>query len=288
MKTSCSIIQDLLPLYKEGLASKESVIIVDQHLTCCPDCQLFVNQMNETAIPNDPEVTTFKQVALTVQKRKRQLMLCSFLFAITLFVVVFYHLNKPRFLPYTEELITVEQVADELVVAELNSAVTNFEITWSNNNAHITTWNTMLAPKRTDDSNQIILLSHPDQSVEQVYYVEPNEGSDLLLYSQQRTDDFEGVMTLPRLALSYYVIIAGIMAFTCFVVSGLTGHNMVRTLSKKLSLLATCYVVAHLVIKGVSPTTYVLIRDFGYILVVAVTLFVSTSIWLEGRKLIAN
>ena len=53
IKVSCEIIQDLLPLYAEGLASVPSQSLVEEHLTGCPDCTQRLEQL--TAPPPLPD-----------------------------------------------------------------------------------------------------------------------------------------------------------------------------------------------------------------------------------------
>ena len=46
MKYSCNMIQDLIPLYIDGVCSEESKEAVEQHLSECPDCtQLCVKKI---------------------------------------------------------------------------------------------------------------------------------------------------------------------------------------------------------------------------------------------------
>ena len=49
MKISCKIIEDLLPLYHDGVCSEESKIVVREHLKDCERCKDFLNTItNET------------------------------------------------------------------------------------------------------------------------------------------------------------------------------------------------------------------------------------------------
>ena len=50
MKYQCEMIQDLLPLYKDGACSEASKQIVEEHLEECPACTQFLNQLKDTAI----------------------------------------------------------------------------------------------------------------------------------------------------------------------------------------------------------------------------------------------
>ena len=47
MKYPCAMIQDLLPLYLDGVCSEESKKAVEQHLSECPDCKAFYTAMCE-------------------------------------------------------------------------------------------------------------------------------------------------------------------------------------------------------------------------------------------------
>lgn len=54
MKTNCSIIQDLLPLYKEEIVSPETKTLVEEHLQTCRSCQNELDEMTiSVAIPMD-------------------------------------------------------------------------------------------------------------------------------------------------------------------------------------------------------------------------------------------
>lgn len=52
MKTSCKIIEDLLPMYHDGVCSDESAVIVEEHLKECCQCgQLLASLHSEIALP---------------------------------------------------------------------------------------------------------------------------------------------------------------------------------------------------------------------------------------------
>ena len=44
----CEVIQDLLPLYQDGLCSPVTAELVRQHLSACPDCARAAERMRET------------------------------------------------------------------------------------------------------------------------------------------------------------------------------------------------------------------------------------------------
>lgn len=46
MKISCEIIRDLLPLYHDGVCSKESKAMVEEHLSGCKSCKAELQGMD--------------------------------------------------------------------------------------------------------------------------------------------------------------------------------------------------------------------------------------------------
>lgn len=58
MKTECSIIRDLLPLYVEDMVSAETAAFVSDHIEACPECEAELAKLREeehiTAIMPSP------------------------------------------------------------------------------------------------------------------------------------------------------------------------------------------------------------------------------------------
>lgn len=55
MKISCNVIQDLLPLYHDGVCSEESKELVRQHIATCAQCKDFLHSLKEEAAPDKVE-----------------------------------------------------------------------------------------------------------------------------------------------------------------------------------------------------------------------------------------
>ena len=55
MKLSCDVIQDLLPLYHDGVCSEESKRIVEEHMEICSDCRDVLCGLREEAAPDTVE-----------------------------------------------------------------------------------------------------------------------------------------------------------------------------------------------------------------------------------------
>lgn len=55
MKIACEIIKDLLPLYQDGVCSKESKAIVEEHMAECDNCKAELDAMNEMVLTTSKE-----------------------------------------------------------------------------------------------------------------------------------------------------------------------------------------------------------------------------------------
>lgn len=70
MKISCEIIKDLLPLYHDGVCSKESRIMIEEHLNFCDNCKAELKLMEDALPISNPEHNL--KEAEAVQKLSRR------------------------------------------------------------------------------------------------------------------------------------------------------------------------------------------------------------------------
>ena len=93
MKTECSVVRDLLPLYVEDMVSTETAHYVKSHLADCPECQAELNSLQEgeglTAIEKKPSVDTkdaksFKAVMKRMNRQFYSLAYAALIFLIFL------------------------------------------------------------------------------------------------------------------------------------------------------------------------------------------------------------
>lgn len=61
-KVSCAVIQDLLPLVEDGIASAESVQLVTEHLNQCPHCN---HELQLVKAPSDERIIRKIQLQIT-------------------------------------------------------------------------------------------------------------------------------------------------------------------------------------------------------------------------------
>ena len=78
MKTECSMIRDLLPLYVEDMVSEETAEHINEHLATCEECKVELERLKEgaelTAIEEKPavRVDSAKPFKKIVKKINRQ------------------------------------------------------------------------------------------------------------------------------------------------------------------------------------------------------------------------
>lgn len=52
MKLPCNVVQDLLPLYHDGVCSEESKELVREHIATCAQCKDYLHSLKEEAAPD--------------------------------------------------------------------------------------------------------------------------------------------------------------------------------------------------------------------------------------------
>ena len=72
MNTRCEVIRDLLPLYVDGVASKESCALIEEHLKDCADCREYLKLLQED-LPDISEAA-FADEAASLKKIKSKML----------------------------------------------------------------------------------------------------------------------------------------------------------------------------------------------------------------------
>ena len=124
MKYPCSLIQDLLPLYHDGVCSEESNKIIEAHLSECSSCKDYYNSLCEAdeifAAPQNAELEMKKAASFCSVKRKiRKKQIFVVVLAFAIFAVVSFSivglLKKSEQVISYEDNISVSMVDDSLI-----------------------------------------------------------------------------------------------------------------------------------------------------------------------------
>lgn len=132
MKVTCKVIQDLLPLYVDGVCSPDTAALVEEHLKDCKACQEAYHALKEAPAPSPAHDTTlpkketkivegFKQVRRTL--RKKWVKIAALAVAATLVVTIglAFFANTYRIVSPAEEILQGVSVEDGLLTVNLET-----------------------------------------------------------------------------------------------------------------------------------------------------------------------
>lgn len=105
-----------------------------------------------------------------------------------------------------------------------------------------------------------------------------NNGQDDVLLCGSRDG---GVISLPRLALGYYALLSFVLLITFGISFFLCRGKKIGKVLGHLALIPACYLLGHLLVKGVAMTSYQMQRDFSLIILTAALLYAAA---LLGRR----
>lgn len=287
MSLTCDVIRDLLPLYAENMVSDDTRLLVEKHLADCPDCRerLAAMQTAQT-LPGEVVAAPFKKLKGRLFWKRIEVIVLTATLVLAAAITVGAYLTAPEYLPYSESLLSFYEGADGTVFVTFNEDVVGYDFGGhaAEDGAvhvyHITAWTNLwqrFFPAHNTQS--LVLKAESNQTVTVYYYLEGAE--DTFIYGKDLYPN-GGTLTLPRLALGYYALLATVLLvigvllwFAC------RGHSPIRDLVGKMLLLPASYLVAHLCIKGFSTSSYALSRDLAAILLVMLPIYCASLLALR-------
>lgn len=102
-----------------------------------------------------------------------------------------------------------------------------------------------------------------------VYYAQNNGQGDVLLCGSRDG----GIISLPRLALGYYVLLSLALLIPLSIAFFLCRRKKAGKALGHLALIPACYLTGHLLVKGFATTSYQMQRDFSLIVLTAALLY---------------
>ena len=112
-----------------------------------------------------------------------------------------------------------------------------------------------------------------------------NNGQDDVLLCGSRDG---GVISLPRLALGYYVLLSLTLFITLGIAFFICRRKKVGKMLGYLALIPASYLAGHLLVKGFTTTSYQMQRDFSLIVLAAALLYAAVllaiNLWRQKRE----
>jgi len=282
MKVTCNVIKDVLPLYLENMLSDDSCTMVEEHIEQCQECKIYLDEMKAfNKMPVDTNTSPLIKIKSTLRKKKIQTAIFSMMFSIMLLVITIAFLTAPEYIPYSERSVTINEIGNGSVLAKFEDTVYGYDISSypTDNNTgyvyHITTWNSIWNRNIKKSNANNTILNPNGENVVSVYYYQTDGSEDILMYGKD-INPGGGIITLPRLFLSYYSLIAIVFAIICGLIMLILHRNKkVFNFTMKFFFLPVSYLLGHLIIKGFTTSTYTATRDFYAILLVMIPMYIA-------------
>ena len=315
MKMPCSVIRDLLPLYAEEMASSESGELVREHLETCPDCRKALEDLKTP----DPPVPERAAPVLSLKKElKKRRWRTAAMAALGVFLILFAVLARVTAktpLAYSPALLRVAgleeydpeseprpsggvsrfdlegwetQSPGQALVLERNPQVSGVgsEFILDEDTGELTVYIQYFRTSRSPDLRDL----GPGALTDMIYPVPDrviygfDQGQELLWGKPMNG----GVMFLPRLALSYYFLLALALAVLLGVAWAVFRKKSFSVILIQVWLVPISYLLGHLLVKGTGTVSAFLLRDLCMILVEAAAFYLLLTLclraWRQHRK----
>lgn len=290
MKNECSIVKDLLPLYAEGMLSADTAAFVEEHLNACETCKGEFEKTGDPEPAESPEDTApLRSLNRKLKAMRVQTAALTAVFVTALIVSAFAVLGAPIYIPYSEDLVTVEAYGDTGVLLNFGEGVTRFAYTVHDDPdesgvsiCDIEAWTTLWDKWSKKGSEKLSTVVTSVNRPMRLFYVSNDESEnvclaryDLYAETQLRLDGkTRGVTTLPRLALGYYLILAcGALGAAGIAWLFVRRREKIRVWVERAGLYPAAYIVSHCIVSGVNWATYSISRDFSFILFLSILLY---------------
>lgn len=293
MKIPCNVIQDLLPLYIEKLASKESATLVEEHIKDCNICKNYVTQMEDitaNTITQSIATQSLQLVKNNIKKRKIRAIIFSSLIVFLIMFTLFSYLSKPNYLPYSKDNITINALSNGSIYIKFKDNVTAYNTETYIEDGKIVTyivaWSAII-DKIIEKAPQNSLLLTSENISDAIYYCDyTNEGIATLIHGAN-IDGNGGRVVLPRLFLTYYFIIALIVT-VLFGGIWFVFKNKICKVWEHILYVSIAYLMGQILIKaGFDFVTLSAKHDFIMIVIETITIYgiiiVGLSIFRQYR-----
>ena len=331
MDKTCSIVQDLLPLYEEDMLREETKEYVDGHLAQCEACRAELDALKADVTPAPVSAQPLRDLKRQLRRKKLTAVLLAVTLALTLATAGFAYLTAPQYLPYdeTEWMITrspraladgsimsdgltdlsgIESISVNLLKPVSGTKVTSTQDPDSGKTVYfITAWRTPLdtwcgtfdvsdtGDHAQREANALLNALGETESARTLFtldatnctaiYYSPNNGQDDVPLCGSRDG---GVISLPRLALGYYVLLSLALFITLGIAFFICRRKKVGKMLGYLALIPASYLAGHLLVKGFTTTSYQMQRDFSLIVLAAALLYAAVllaiNLWRQKRE----
>lgn len=270
---NCNIVKDLMPLVSENIASEESCNLVHDHIKTCSECKKVWDSINDFGFTNELESETIpiKNVRDKINADKKRSNLAIGLILTYFLLIIFQFLTRPILLPVDRAIVGYEEKGGNIIltlgkeVAGVNLTTLQTDPDSPKRSYSLTAWTNRIdkyMPER-NETNYLIEQTKSDT----IYYVSENEVDTVLGTFNNPTNK----KTLPRLALNFYVKLAGFVFVTAALLAVFTKKKWLFY----TAIFGFSYILTHFLVVGINGSSYQMTKDFLTILFLSVLLATS-------------
>lgn len=285
MRNKCNIIQDILPLYVENIVSDDTAEFVKEHLETCAECQHKYEQMKEPEVNHTSvEVAPLVNLKKKMLVKKVQTIALTAIFVIAVVLSAFAVLSAPVYFPYSEDLLSITENADESITITFAERVTDYSCSVffdsdsenpSTEKVHYTieAWTSLWDEWFSNRGVQSTTIRLEKNVPFTVYYAANNNEENIFIYGKSVTAS-GGSITLPRLTLGYYLILA-IFGFCALLIAWFIFRSKpnIKIWIERFILYPVSYIIGHFIVSGMNSTSYSLERDFMLIIFLSILIY---------------
>ena len=282
---------------------EETKEFVDGHLAQCAACRAELDALKADVKPAPVSAQPLRDLKRQLRRKKLTAVLLAVTLALTLATAGFAYLTAPQYLPYDaadwsvyEPEASLDAVlnGEEHICIEPLTPVSGTEVESVINPDSgetvyiISAWRTLLdkwlgkLDTVNGNGDNLILLDTTNCRV--VYYAQNNGQANMVLYGERSG----GIISLPRLALGYYVLLSLALFITLGIAFFICRRKKVGKMLGYLALIPASYLAGHLLVKGFTTTSYQMQRDFSLIVLAAALLYAAVllaiNLWRQKRE----
>ena len=277
MKLPCEMMEDLLPLYAEDMATNATRAAVEEHVAECEPCRNKLDAMRGEKREGAPAVS-LEPVRKELNRRRWSMVLAAVCAVATVLLLVFSIITKPIYIKYAEGVVDMEGPENGKIIMTFHGASRMDLGTWSlmddegkiHTGSYMVPYYTLL--DRWMGSVKDYSIRSPEDDI--VWYGNMVADGELVpLVNAPETWWSGGARVMRRLYLNYLMIFAAGAALGLFALLCLLRRKPVGRVLKYLCALPVCYILANGLIVGYGAASYHASRDFIFIAMISVTLW---------------
>ena len=289
MKNECNIAQDILPLYMENMISTGTKQFVEEHLRQCTECEKKLELLKTDMCveknyqAEEAPIQAINKIRVDIKKKRIVTGILSAVISVIVVILSFAYLTAPEYLPYAEpfDMMTASEIngivilsfKGEYELSQIEQGI--YDISLYN-----TAWNKLVG----NTQKQTIVVNPNGEEVNTIYYVSNGGQEDKIIYGEN-TNTNGGVITLPRLVLSYYFSIALLITLILAVFYLIFRKNeKAKAIITKILIMPASYILSHMMIKGWNATSYAATRDFFLILLLTIPIYTVFYITYKNKS----